>query len=91
MVPAMTSDRPQPPAATTSGAAGVSVRRGPKPVPRNTCSGCGCQPDWHDFEAVVDAYIYTGGIELARGRVAARDWRRAVDDQQCVICWVPDR
>lgn len=34
---------------------------------RNTCTGCGVQPDWHDFEAVVEPSIYEGR-RVVRGR-----------------------
>ncbi|MDM4721389.1 hypothetical protein QTQ03_17925 [Micromonospora sp. WMMA1363] len=57
----------------------------------NTCTGCGAQADWHDFDAVVDASIYHGQVEVARGRVGVRDWRRAVAAQHTVICWLPER
>jgi hypothetical protein len=56
----------------------------------NTCTGCGAQPDWHDFEALVDASIYEGHVEVARGRVGVQEWRRAVGGQHSVICWVPE-
>jgi hypothetical protein len=56
----------------------------------NTCTGCGAQPDWHDFEAVVDASIYEGRVEVARGRAGVHEWRRAVGAQHSVICWVPE-
>ncbi|GAB1641485.1 hypothetical protein [Krasilnikovia sp. MM14-A1259] len=56
----------------------------------NTCTGCGTQPDWHAFEAVVDTSIYEGQIEVARGRVGVREWRNAVAAQHTVICWIPN-
>jgi len=56
----------------------------------NTCPACGVQPDWHDFDAVVDASIYEGRIEVARGRAGVREWRRAVGAQHWVVCWVPE-
>ncbi|WP_422769001.1 hypothetical protein ACN28C_19665 [Plantactinospora sp. WMMC1484] len=70
--------RPRP-----SGARGASFNP-------NTCTDCGEQPDWHDFEAVVDASIYEGRIEVARGRVGVREWRRAVCAQHSVMCCVPE-
>jgi hypothetical protein len=30
----------------------------------NTCTGCNVQPDWHDFDAVVEAAIYDGRVEV---------------------------
>ncbi|MEV4512562.1 hypothetical protein AB0K00_26785 [Dactylosporangium sp. NPDC049525] len=39
----------------------------------NTCTGCDMQPDWHDFDAVVDSAIYGGRVEMARGRVGVRE------------------
>lgn len=56
----------------------------------NTCSGCGAQPRWHDFDAVVDTAIYDGRVEVARGRVGVDEWRRAVRAQHTVICWLPE-
>jgi len=56
----------------------------------NTCADCGGQPDWHDYDAVVEASIYDGRVEVARGRVAVCDWRRAVAAQHSVICWIPE-
>lgn len=55
----------------------------------NVCSACGVQHDWYALDAVVEAAIYNGRDEIARGRIGVREWRAAVAAQATVICWVP--
>jgi hypothetical protein len=46
-----------------------------------------------DVTSPVSSYPVTAGgmgCTLARGRVEAREWRRAVGAQHSVICWVPE-
>jgi hypothetical protein len=80
----------------TADQAAIAARLRPRPAGArgasfnpNTCAGCGTQPGWYALNRVIDAAVDYGPTDLARGRCPVTDWRRAVNTDRYVICWLP--
>lgn len=54
----------------------------------NVCAVCGYQPDWYEYDQMVNAALHGEAVELTRGRIARDTWRKIKNERNYVIGWL---